>query len=216
MSELVKSLIAARKEMTSAKKGKDNPFFKSKYADLASVIEAVKEALEAHQLSFVQDITFNEHGQPHVVTVILHESGESLKLAPFPIIAAKQDAQGFGSANPYARRYSLQTALGVPAEDDDGNAASQPQKKFPSPVTSAMEGVELTPEQQKIVADVRAALLDLYEQNAGGVDVTYSVIETMEPLDSDLRLGVWKAMAKESTARAWVKKVQADHAKVAA
>jgi hypothetical protein len=154
MSELVKALIAARKEMTAAKKGKDNPFFKSKYADLSSVIEAVKDALEAHGLSFVQDI---EGGS--VVTVILHESGESMRLAPFPILTTKQDAQGFGSGVTYARRYSLQCALGVPAEDDDGNAASQPKKEQEPPNrTQVMKARQKL--QEHIAADRELGILE--------------------------------------------------------
>ena len=120
MNELVKALVAARKEMGSAKKTSENPHFRSKYADLSAVIEAVKHPLEKHGLTFVQDIC--DH---HVVTVVMHEAGEQLRLAPFPILAGKPDAQGNGSALSYARRYSLQTALGVPAEDDDGNAANR-------------------------------------------------------------------------------------------
>jgi hypothetical protein len=127
MSELIKALVAARKEIGGAKKGSVNPAFRSKYADLAAVIEAVKDPLERHGLTFVQDIA-----DQTVVTVILHESGETMRLAPFPIVATKPDAQGHGSALTYARRYSLQTALGVPAEDDDGNAAAAPTPEPPA------------------------------------------------------------------------------------
>jgi hypothetical protein len=203
MSELVKALIAARKEMGAAKKGKDNPFFKSKYADLASVMEAVKGPLEAHGLSFLQDI---ENGA--VITVILHESGETMRLAPFPVMSTKQDAQGVGSGVTYARRYSLQTALGVPAEDDDGNAASQPQKKFPSPVASAIEGVQV---DKAKVAKVAATLVDLHAANEAGEDVGYSAFETVETLDSDEKLAVWSELAQYSKVRSWLKKVSAEH-----
>jgi hypothetical protein len=121
---VIKALVAARKEMGGAKKDSTNPAFRSKYADLASVMEAVRAPLQGHGLEFVQTIRDGA-----VITVVMHESGESMELAPFPIVATKPDAQGHGSALTYARRYSLQTALGVPAEDDDGNAASQPKKQ---------------------------------------------------------------------------------------
>ena len=203
MSELVKALIAARKEMTAAKKGKDNPFFKSKYADLSSVIEAVKEPLEAHGLSFVQDI---DNGS--VVTVILHESGESMRLAPFPVLSTKQDAQGVGSGVTYARRYSLQTALGVPAEDDDGNAASQPSKRFPSPVDSSLEGVQV---DKAKVQKVASALIDMHAANQNGEDTVYSALETVDTLDSDEKLAVWAELAQHSKVRSWLKKVREEH-----
>jgi hypothetical protein len=204
MSELVKALIAARKEMTAAKKGKDNPFFKSKYADLSSVIQAVKDPLEAHGLTFVQDI---ENGA--VVTVLMHESGETMRLAPFPVMSAKQDAQGVGSGVTYARRYSLQTALGVPAEDDDGNAASQPAKKFPSPVKSALEGVD--PALIEKANGIANTLIDLHSASEQGQDVGYTAFETVETMDNELKLAVWNELAQHSKVRSWIKKVTAEH-----
>lgn len=126
MSELLKALVAARKEINPAKKGKINPHFKSRYADLEAVDEAVKSALESHGLCYVQDIIVQD-GVRCVVTVLIHESGEEKALAPFPIVPSRpSDPQAIASANTYARRQSLQTALGVPASDDDGNAASAP------------------------------------------------------------------------------------------
>lgn len=211
MTELIKALIAARREMGSAKKGTANLFFKSKYADLAAVIEAVKDPLEAHGLSFVQDI---ENGC--VVTVILHESGESMKLAPFPVMTAKQDAQGMASGVTYARRYSLQTALGVPAEDDDGNAASQPkkeEKRFPSPVASSLEGVQVDEKKAESIAN---ALIDFHAAHETGEDVSYSAHELVEPLDADMKLAVWQRLASYSRVRSWLKKVGDEHRKAAA
>jgi hypothetical protein len=221
MSELIKALVAARKEIGGAKKGSVNPAFRSKYADLAAVIDAVKDPLEAHGLTFVQDIVPNEQGQHFVVTVILHESGETMKLAGFPIVATKPDAQGHGSALTYARRYSLQTALGVPAEDDDGNAASKPAKeakeaKFPSPVTSAMEGVKLDETQTAKVAKVANALVDFHALMQGGADTGYQAFETIETLTHDEQLAVWSALAQHSRVRAWIKTVLAEPRKAAA
>ena len=62
-------------------------------------------------------------------TVFLHESGESLRCGKLHVPATKQDPQGYGSALSYARRYSLMAACGIAAEDDDGNAASNVQKR---------------------------------------------------------------------------------------
>ena len=119
--ELAKALAKAQGEMGGAVKGSDNPFFKTKYADLASVIEAIKPAFTANSLSYVQFPISNERGAG-VSTRIMHSSGEWLE-AEF-IIPCKQDAHGIGSAITYARRYGLQSATGVPAEDDDGNHAT--------------------------------------------------------------------------------------------
>lgn len=204
MNELVKALVAARKEIGAAKKGSENPHFRSKYADLSAVIDAVKVPLENHGLTFVQDI--DNH---HVVTVVMHETGESLRLAPFPIIATKPDAQGNGSALTYARRYSLQTALGVPAEDDDGNAASKTAgevKKFPSAVHSALRGETWNEEKvEKVVAAIR-------EHLAGNNE--YGVFEETESLDSVEKLAVWTAL--DSKERSRIKKIESEHRKASA
>ncbi len=204
MNELVKALVAARKEIGGAKKGSENPHFRSKYADLSAVIDAVKVPLENHGLTFVQDI--DNH---HVVTVVMHETGESLRLAPFPIIATKPDAQGNGSALTYARRYSLQTALGVPAEDDDGNAASKTAgevKKFPSAVHSALRGEAWNEEKvKKVVAAIREHLARNNE---------YGVFEETESLDSVEKLAVWTAL--DSKERSRIKKIESEHRKASA
>lgn len=118
------SLVRALAEIEGAAKDKVNPHFKSKYADIASVIDAIKPVLAKHDLGFTQ------HSQPSeagviVETVLHHAGGETLSMGSLYVPANKNDAQGFGSALTYARRYALMTAFGVPAEDDDGNAAAK-------------------------------------------------------------------------------------------
>lgn len=116
-------------KIEGAVKGKVNPAFRSKYADLSSVMDAIKPALAEHGLWFRQ-ITHTVDGGVCVETIIHHASGESLACGPLFVPASKHDSQGYGSALTYCRRYSLQTAFGVSADDDDGNAAvaSKPEK----------------------------------------------------------------------------------------
>jgi hypothetical protein len=132
MKELSAAMALAFAKIEGAVKGKTNPAFRSKYADLSSVVDAVKPALAEHGLWFRQ-VTHPADGGVCVETVIHHSSGESLACGPLFVPASKQDAQGFGSALTYCRRYSLMAAFGVPAEDDDGNAAvaSKPANKPP-------------------------------------------------------------------------------------
>jgi hypothetical protein len=120
---LASSMAQAFAEIEAATKSANNPHFKSKYADLGAVIEAVKPALIKHGLFFTQRSHPADHGVS-VETVLHHACGEELSLGTLYVPANKQDAQGFGSALTYARRYGLMTAFGVPAEDDDGNAAA--------------------------------------------------------------------------------------------
>ena len=124
MKELSAAMAMAFAKIEGAIKGKTNPAFRSKYADLAAVVDAIKPALAEHGLWFRQ-VTHPADGGVCVETVIHHASGESLACGPLFVPASKQDAQGFGSALTYCRRYSLMAAFGVPAEDDDGNAAVQ-------------------------------------------------------------------------------------------
>ncbi len=105
-----------------------NPAFKSKYADLSACIEAVVDALNANGIGLVQRTHPDERGVT-VETVFVHESGESMSGGTLHVPASKQDAQGYGSALSYARRYSLMAACGIAPEDDDGNAASKPKQQ---------------------------------------------------------------------------------------
>ena len=132
INELAAALAVAQGLMGGASKTADNPFFKSKYADLGSVIEAVKAPFAAHGLSYVQFPVSGENSVG-VTTRLMHSSGEWLEQSFF-IPLGKMDAQAAGSAITYARRYALQSIAGIPAEDDDGNAATQ---SAPQVVTAA-------------------------------------------------------------------------------
>ena len=131
MKELFAAYAKAFPEIEGALKDSINPHFKSKYADLTSTMMAVKPALAKYGLSFVQ-ISHIVEGGACAETLIMHSSGESLSCGKFYAPATKQDAQGYGSAMTYARRYSLSAAFGVCPEDDDGNAASAAPAKYTS------------------------------------------------------------------------------------
>lgn len=110
-----------------------------KYADITSVIEAIKPALVNHSLFFTQQTRPHERGV-EVETVLHHAGGEAISLGSLFVPADKQNAQGFGSALTYARRYALVTAFGVPVEDDDGKAASQPRSPRQEQETDTPQG----------------------------------------------------------------------------
>lgn len=140
---LASAMAAAFGEIESATKGNENPAFKQggkaiRYADLTSVIEAIKPALIAHNLFFTQHPEPNDKGVC-IETILHHSGGEHLSLGKLFVPANKNDAQGFGSALTYARRYALVTAFGVPVEDDDGNAAvkAPPRNEAPTRATDA-------------------------------------------------------------------------------
>ena len=124
IGELTKALSLAHKDFKPVLKDANNPFFKSKYADLAGVIDATSDALSKQELAVIQSPGRIYNGHILLTTLLSHSSGEWIK-DELELPIAKFDAQGTGSAITYARRYAYQAIVGVAAEDDDGNAASQ-------------------------------------------------------------------------------------------
>jgi hypothetical protein len=116
------ALLAAQKEISNASKDAKNPHFRSSYASLGSVIEAVKEPCNKHGIVILQTLSEGTSGL-HLSTRAIHSSGqwiEDTAFSPLP----KADPQGVGSATTYLRRYSLAALFCITQEDDDGNAAS--------------------------------------------------------------------------------------------
>jgi hypothetical protein len=124
MKAIAAAFVKAKREFSPALKEKNNPAFRSKYADLGACLEAVNDALLNNGIAVFQETSEDATGVT-VETVFLHEAGESLRCGKLHVPASKQDPQGYGSALTYARRYSLMTACGIAPEDDDGNAASK-------------------------------------------------------------------------------------------
>ena len=124
ITNLATALAMAQMNIKGAIKDSANPFFKSKYADLSSVVEAIRPAFGQCGLSYIQRIEPSDRDEVRVETILMHASGEWLSCGVLNLPVSKADAQGYGSALTYARRYSLAAACGVAPEDDDGNAAS--------------------------------------------------------------------------------------------
>lgn len=120
---LAEALAAAQLEITDPAKDAVNPHFRSRYADLATVLKTVRPVLARHGLAITQTTQVDEQGRLLLVTR-LHWRDEEL-VGYYPIQPVKADPQGYGSALTYARRYTIQAIVGVAADDDDdGNAAS--------------------------------------------------------------------------------------------
>jgi hypothetical protein len=115
------ALAKAQGVIENATKGSLNPHFKSRYADLAAVREAIRDPLAANGLSVIQ-LLRTVQGGVECETVLLHASGQRIS-ETFFMPAMKTDAHGIGSAASYCRRYSLMAMMGIAGEDDDGNAA---------------------------------------------------------------------------------------------
>ncbi len=122
IAHLADALSKAQSQMHAAKKTSDNPFFKSKYADLATVWEACKSELTNNGLSIIQ-LPSAEGNTVSVTTILAHNSGEWIN-GTITMQAKDSGPQAIGSAITYARRYGLAAIISLPQEDDDGNAAT--------------------------------------------------------------------------------------------
>lgn len=154
IKELATALSKVQGQLTFAKKDNANPFFKSKYADLASVWESCRTLLSENGLSIIQfpsgyrtDIhTVNDKDTAEhlmsLITIITHESGEWMS-QEMTVPVTKADAQGAGSCITYMRRYSLAAVVGVYQDDDDGNSASAPKELTPKERPATLTEEEL-------------------------------------------------------------------------
>jgi ERF superfamily len=123
IKQIATALLKAQSEMSNPKKGSTNPFFKSKYADLNSIREAVIPVLNANGISVLQP-TYTVDNKNFVKTILLHESGEFLESYTEILFAKQNDAQAQGSGISYARRYALQSFVCIGADDDDAQKAN--------------------------------------------------------------------------------------------
>ena len=123
ITDLATALCLAQAEMGGAIKDSTNPFFNSSYADLSSVIKVIKEPFAKWGLSFVQlPVTSAGGNGVGVSTMLMHKSGQWLQ-GEYLLPMDKLTPQGAGSAITYARRYALQSLVGIPSVDDDSELA---------------------------------------------------------------------------------------------
>lgn len=166
IKEIASALAKAQAVMSGAKKGAENPHFRSKYADLASCWDAARAALPEQGLCVIQTTRPSDKDEVVVITLLAHSSGEWIE-GELPLPVTKADAQGYGSALTYARRYGLCAMVGIAPEDDDGNAAANakpnkqagkmPTKEFVDHCTAMGSAVNTTDLQKAYSTAYRAA-----------------------------------------------------------
>lgn len=151
--DLFAALALAQGEVENASKSSSNPHFRSKYADLAEVLNTVRPVFAKNGLSIAQSTAF-DGSLVSVSTLIAHKSG-GLIVSEASCVPGKTDAQGIGAATTYLRRYSLAAMAGIAQEDDDGNAAAHNGK--PQPVKA--EGQPTSGVWEAQDAETQAGLL---------------------------------------------------------
>ena len=187
-SESIKHIAAAlnkaQAEMSGAKKGANNPFFKSKYADMNSVVDAVRIPFCNNGLSYSQ-FPIMQDNKVGVETILMHESGEWMSdILVLPMV--KQDPQAAGSAITYAKRYALQSIAGIPSEDDDGNAASSQKAPAKQLSQSVNWYNSLENDKQLMLVDIQSgaktADMIISELKANGFAVSNQVADQIKQL----------------------------------
>lgn len=193
MKNLIQALVSARAEMAAPKKTSSNPAFRSKFADLAAILEAVEPALTKHGLAVTQSMRTAPEGVMLLDTTLWHTSGESLT-STAELHPEKATLQGLGSAITYLRRYQLQALLCLAAEDDDGNAASAPrtaQAAKPQPAKTD-DAWTLTHDQRTEAAAQIEAILAAIAASKTDVELT-EVVQVL----SDAKSLISRAMSDE-------------------
>jgi len=120
IGQLATALAKAQSTLQPAKRDASNPFFKSHYATMESIWEAIRDTLTKNGLSIVQSTELVGTAWA-VRTVLIHSSGEWID-SLYPILSDKPGAQSFGAGHSYARRFSLMGVVGIPTHDDDGES----------------------------------------------------------------------------------------------
>lgn len=129
---IMKALNLAQGQIRNAKEDANNPFFKSKYADLTSVWHACKEALISNGLSIMQPLEYKD-GSQFLCTILAHSSGQWIESSMIMNLG-NLDPQKIGSMITYYRRYMLQSMVGIcTGDDDDAEGAMQPHRQNTSP-----------------------------------------------------------------------------------
>jgi hypothetical protein len=192
LNELAAALSKAQGQIEGAKKDSANPFFKSKYADLASVWEACRKPLTDNGLSIIQCPEESENGIA-IETMLLHSSGQ-WKSSRYSMPVSKVDAQAVGSAITYGRRYALAAMVGVAPEDDDGNAAAKgkPEEKvkdLPAPYPETEWVKKATKWRESIESGEKKAqaLIDYLLTIGTITQERKDLIKSWEPKEGDIQ-----------------------------
>ena len=123
IDKILPALANVKANLGKVTKGANNPFYKSKYADLNTHLEVVEPVLAENGLILLQPVSNNSEGNNVVESVLFHvESGQYV--SSMMVLVGETDMQKAGSAVTYARRYTLGSLLSMQAVDDDGNEAS--------------------------------------------------------------------------------------------
>lgn len=207
VAELAKALCKAQAVIEGAAKDKNNPAFRSKYADLASCWDAARKPLTDNGLSVMQFPRLTESGV-EVETIVLHSSGEFMS-ETLGIPLGKRDAHGVGAAITYGRRFGFSALVGICPEDDDGNGAvgkGKHDEKPEAPRGSAKETMQevfdaLPPAEQEKMRSRAQAISEIYA--AKGIGDAVDHLHGLK-LTADGKMAIWYVL--DSAMRSSIKR----------
>jgi len=169
IGELAKALAQAQGEMGAAAKDASNPHFKSRYADLASIMDACRAPLARHGLAVTQLPARREDGSVMLTTLLMHSSGEFIG-SYMTAKPAQENPQVLGSMLTYLRRYALASVVGVVSDDDDGEAATAPTRRPAQEPSRAPARPEPSPRQSAPPAALQEAAERVQTRMGGTAD----------------------------------------------
>lgn len=163
-NDLFTALSKAQSEMGTAGLNAANPFFKSRYADLAEIIKASRPALTKYGLSVSQQLITTDDGLNMLVTVLGHTSGQWME-SRVRIVPPKNDIQSLGACITYNRRFAYSSLIGVCVsdEDDDGESVVAPQRNTSYTKTSYNQPETISPQQLAQLQDELSEFPDIAE-----------------------------------------------------
>lgn len=187
--ELFAALAKAQGEIENASKNAANPHFKSKYADLAEVLNTVRPVFSKYGLSLLQAPSF-DGSLASVTTLVSHASGGYI-IATASAVPAKSDAQGIGAVTTYLRRYSAAGLAGIAQEDDDGQAARHDRKPAPLGKVTPLGGVwdAQSEESQAYLLTVASEVV----ARIGAPPEAYEYLEAQR-LETDEKAALWSRL----------------------
>ena len=221
IGELAAALAKAQSEMTAAIRTEENPYFKSRYADLASVWDAIREPLTKNGLAVIQTMGEASDGYIKVITTLAHSSGQWIRGTLTMRPKKTDDPQAIGSLITYARRYALAAIAGVAPDDDDAETAmgrkEQPKRVEVVDLDSEVEGI--TEKQlKKLLALLGKHKIDkklfkawLYEKGKLGNKKSWkglSKVDASKLLDKEIfekSVKAYDKWARETIALVWAR-----------
>lgn len=201
IAALAAALAAAQADLRNPALDSTNPHFRSRFASLAGVRDTIQPALAKQGISVLQLLGQRENGMS-CETVLMHKSGEWISGEVW-MPATKPDAQGFGSAATYARRYSLMAIVSVVGdEDDDGNAASQKPKQAQQTITPTTGAIDRIPAaRQASLQSIVDSIVDAGD--AGAIPEAYWAYSAVT--DTDEKVAIWEMLKPHSALRRAIK-----------